>query len=34
MPAIILQHEIDHINKTLIIDHDIHITKGASVLRT
>ena len=34
MPAIILQHEIDHINSKLIIDRDIHITKGEKILRS
>lgn len=32
MEAIVLQHEIDHINGTLIIDHPIQVTKGASLL--
>ncbi len=29
MRAIVLQHEIDHINGTLIIDHAIQVTKGS-----
>jgi peptide deformylase len=31
MRAIVLQHEIDHINGTLIIDHPMHITKGSAI---
>ena len=31
MAAIVLQHEIDHINGTLIIDHPLEITKKGKV---
>jgi peptide deformylase len=33
MDAIVLQHEVDHINGTLIIDRDFHVTQGADQLR-
>lgn len=32
MEAIVLQHEIDHIKGTLIINHELHVTKGDAIL--
>ncbi len=33
MQAIILQHEVDHINGILIIDKDIHVTRAAKAAK-